>query len=179
MTIQTDRHARLEHPHAALLSAALLYLSELKGSKMETASQAVPQPSCADIPTENILDTHCQRLVDLRNQKKLIDSQIAEAETRILKIVGAKQEGSAKFDTDDFKIVTTGKLSRSITVKDVDALNAAMPPQVASRLYSMRPVVNLTQLRYMEMNEPELFKIACNHITTKPAKTTVKVEAIS
>lgn len=128
---------------------------------------------------QDVLNTLCEQLSELQNLRAQTSKQIINIEQQILKIVGAKEEGSMTVHTDAFKIMTTGKLNRTITLKEIDELNAVLPPMICERIYKLRPTVDLTQLRYIEQNEPEYAKVIHKHITTKPAKTSVKVEPIA
>ena len=53
-----------------------------------------------------------------------------------------------------------------------------------SDVKELRPVktkvdIDLPKLRAIENANPELFKLVCNAIATKPAKTSIKVEVLS
>ena len=121
------------------------------------------------------LTTYCQ----LWHQFKLAESKAnegrVEIEQQIIQLIGfVKLEGSQSVKNKDFKISLTGKLDRKLDVAAYMLIESQLPE-------NMRPVktkidLDITGLKCMEKNEPELAKLVANCVTTKPAKISVKVD---
>ncbi len=89
-----------------------------------------------------------------------------------------KLEGSKTEQLDNFKVTFTAKLNRKLDSTTWELIKDSIPEH-------MRPVKQIVTYkvddkgcRYLEKNEPLLFAKIATAITTKPAKTAVKVEAL-
>ena len=105
--------------------------------------------------------------------------QLEDAEAALLEAVPTPLEGSETSETQFYKITTTGKLTRSLDVEKLDGVRAHVPPQIYERVIRMKPDLSLRDLRYLETNEPAYYAAFTDAITTKPAKTAIKVERIT
>jgi len=94
-----------------------------------------------------------------------------EAEAELIKFLGAKTEGAESHQIGPYKATITGKLNRKI---DWDAFHKMdIPAQLAPVKY--KPELDNKGLKYIESNEPEVFKRFCTAMTIEPAKTSVTV----
>lgn len=104
-------------------------------------------------------------------QKKLlaIDNQLIEA-------LGAQEEGAETHEVGDLKVVITGKLTRTLDPIAWDSvknrIDHAMWP-VATKV-----AIDLKGVRYLQNNEPDIWKQINTAFTTKPAKTAVAVKVV-
>lgn len=105
-------------------------------------------------------------------------TQLDQAEAALLAAVPAELEGSLTTESDFYKVVTTGKLTRTLDEKRLAEVQATVPQGVFERVIRYKPELSLRDLRYLENNEPEYYRVFAEAITTKPAKTSVKVERI-
>ena len=84
-----------------------------------------------------------------------------------------KDEGTVSEKTDLFKISVTTKLTRTLDYPAYIAIEADIPEGI--RCVVLKPELDLKKLRAMDMVRPEF---SAQFLTTKPAKASVKVEAI-
>lgn len=94
-----------------------------------------------------------------------------DLEDELIALLGAKEEGSETHNIDDFKIAITGRLNRKV---DWDVFDKLCIPS------DMQPVkvkreLDLKGLRYLEDNEPTIYKKLAKAMTVEPAKTSVTV----
>lgn len=103
---------------------------------------------------------------EIEANKKRVD-----IEDELIALLGAKTEGSETHNIDDFKIAITGRLNRKMDWDVFDKLNipADMQPVKIKR------EIDLKGLRYIEDNEPTIYKKLAKAMTVEPAKTSVTV----
>lgn len=95
-------------------------------------------------------------------------------EEELIELVGAKKEGAQTHEIGDFKVTITGRINRKIDWAIFDKDIASKIPE------SLHPVkvkreLDDTGVRYIENNEPQLYKILAKALTVKPAKTSVTI----
>lgn len=105
--------------------------------------------------------------------------QVEAAEQALLAAVPCELEGSTTTLGSFYRITATGKLTRSLETDKIGALRAVIPAAIFDRVIRFKPDLSLRDLRYLEDNEPEYYRAFAEAITTKPAKTSVKVERLS
>lgn len=105
--------------------------------------------------------------------------QVEAAEQALLAAVPCDLEGSTTTLGSFYRITATGKLTRSLETDKIGALRAVIPAAIFDRVIRFKPDLSLRDLRYLEDNEPEYYRAFAEAITTKPAKTSVKVERLS
>lgn len=102
------------------------------------------------------------------------------AEADLLNVVGHKTEGAFTVNiADRYKVTTTGKLTRKILADEFERVRGAIPPALLNRLIRTKEELNTRELKFIEANEPEIFRFIAPAIQTKPAKSSVKVELIA
>lgn len=104
--------------------------------------------------------------------------QVEDAERALLALVPFELEGSKTTTSPHYKITTTGKLTRTVDAEQLERVRAVVPPAIFQRVVRMKPDLSLRDLRYIEANEPDLYRAFALAITTKPAKTSIKVERL-
>jgi hypothetical protein len=122
------------------------------------------------------LDALSAAWLNAKKAEKEANEDRLAIEEQIIRAIGAKEEGSTTAKTTMFKVVTTGGLDRRID--DEMALYNELPEMYAKRLMKWEAKLSMTELRFIEANEPEVYAIIAKHLTTKPKKVGVKVEAI-
>lgn len=95
-------------------------------------------------------------------------------EEEIIAITGCREEGSQTHDAGDWKITVTGKLTRKL---DADAW-ARIEPSIPEAMRHVKyvPSLDTTGLRYLENNEPDIYRLVAKAIETKPAKPSVSIK---
>lgn len=115
--------------------------------------------------------------------KDLYEARIAEREANekrialeeeLIGILGAKEEGAQTHQVGDFKVTIEGKLTRKIDWKAFDAFVA---PKLPESLHPVKIVreVDVSVIKYLANNEPQLYKLLSKALTVTPAKTYVKI----
>jgi hypothetical protein len=126
---------------------------------------------------DNILEGMATIATQKKSELELAKKAFDDIQKQIIDYCGHKEEGAAKFNTENFTITTTGKLNRSIDESKLAELQNAIPQPLFDRLFNYKPALNLRELRYIEQNEPEYYKTVSKVITTKPGKPSLKIEA--
>lgn len=97
-----------------------------------------------------------------------------ELEEELIGLVGQKQEGAQTHTIGEYKITITGVLNRKIDWDMFDSAIAAKIPE------SLQPVkikreLDETGVKFLENNEPQIYKVLLPALTIKPGKTNVKI----
>ena len=97
-----------------------------------------------------------------------------DIESRIIEITGHKEEGSQTHEAGDWKVSVTGKLNRKLDADAWHMIEDSIPEDLRPVRYS--PSLDTKGLRYLEQNEPDVYKRVAQAIETKPAKPAVEVK---
>lgn len=113
-------------------------------------------------------------LVEAKATEKAAEARRIELERELIEKVGARPEGAKTHTIGDFKVVITGKLKRKIDWDLFDQSIAAKIPE------SMQPVkikreLDVTGVKFLENNEPQIYKLLIPALTIEPAKTEVSI----
>jgi hypothetical protein len=98
----------------------------------------------------------------------------AALEWAIISQTGCHEEGSQTVDAGEWKIRVTGKLTRKLDSDAWERIVDAVPE--ALRPVSYEPKLDLKGLRYLQNNEPDIYRTVAQAIETKPAKPSVEVK---
>lgn len=118
---------------------------------------------------------------DWQIYKKLEDEAKAkrvEVEALIAQeLQGDGDEGTTTAKLDVLKVSVTRKMNRTV---DTSALQAAWTtlPAFAQAAFTWKADVSLALLRKLQFDYPALYEAAAKFITTKPARPSVKIEAL-
>lgn len=128
------------------------------------------------ITTADPLATALEVYIEAKRREDLAKKQRIEAEERILALSPAKEEGSQTIEVGGFKLTTTFAITYSCD--DVQALiSDARAANVPEQLVPVKTKVELdaTGAKWLRKNEPDVWRVLAKHITTKAAKSSVKV----
>ena len=110
--------------------------------------------------------------------KKAVEKAVKQArekiEGEIAALLATKIEGTDSRKTDAFKVTVTSKLTRSLDYPAYQAIEDGLPDGI--RCVDLKPTLNMKKYRSLEAVDPVT---AAAFVTTKPAKTSVKVEPIT
>ena len=132
--------------------------------------QSVPKPMTLD----ELAFAYELAKADLTVAKSALDT----AEAALLNAVPCELEGSTSIKTEYYKITSTGKLTRNLDESKLGQVQTVVPQAIFERVIRYKPDLSLRDLRYIESNEPEYYRAFAEAITTKPAKSAIKVERI-
>jgi len=133
------------------------------------------QPNLQVVP--NIIDVYANAYNEAKAEFNEAKSKMDNAFQCLIQAVGVKDEGTQSFNTDNYKISTTGKINRTVDAKKVEEIAQQLPEPLYNRLFKFKPSLDLKEYRYIENNEPQYHKIVSRAVTAKPAKPTLKIEA--
>lgn len=123
------------------------------------------------------MDLALQALREAKQAETDANTKRIEAEHRVISLMGPlKDEGTTKMKTSYFRASVVTKLNRSIS--DEAALLSAVPEAIGKRLVRFKSSLNVTVLREIRANEPEIYAAISPFITAKPAKPSVALEVL-
>lgn len=120
------------------------------------------------------LDELCAQWRDAKYSEDATREHRIQIENEILELTGNREEGSETTAGDHYKVTTTGKLTRSV---DWEVFDSIQVPVLMQPVKTTRKL-DLAGLRWLERNEFDLYQQILPAITTKPAKTAIKVEPL-
>ena len=123
------------------------------------------------------LDKLCHAHQQAYEEEKKAKAKRLEIEALIITISDVQEEGSSVTQTRYYKCTCTGKLTRKLDVVAWENIRDDIPEDL--RPVKTKVEIDLPKLRAIENANPELFKLVCNAIATKPAKTSIKVEVLN
>lgn len=115
-----------------------------------------------------------QGIIDAKNAEDDAKQKRIELEEALIAIVGKKDEGSQTHKIGDYKVTITAKLTRTLDKNVWAKVENAVPESL--RPVEYKPSLDLKGLRYLELNEPEVFKLVSTAVTVKPAKPSVSIK---
>ena len=133
-------------------------------------------------PTINGVSVRTAEMIadDLLVAKKAENAAIAsriDLENELIKLLGIKDEGSATHNIDGFKVVITQGVNRKVDLDMLDAIPANKFP-VELRPVKMVRETDVTGVKYLKNNEPELYALLAPALTVKPSKPSVVVTRV-
>lgn len=129
-----------------------------------------PQMSERDIAAQEWHDA--KRREDKAKEDRLV------AEAKIVMLFGAKPEGSQTVKTDFFKVETTGNVTRSIDDAAFLAIKSQLPKNVRDACIKTTYEPRVGGIKELKVSNPDLYVVLAQCVTSKPAKTSVKVTRI-
>lgn len=123
-----------------------------------------------------VLGSLVAELAALKEDRRRTDSRISEVERLILQNVESKDEGSITEQAGDFKLSVTFKLNRKLD----ESIWARIRNDIPTNLHPVRykPEVDTKGVRWLQNNEPELYRVLAEALTVKPAKPYIKLEPV-
>ena len=109
--------------------------------------------------------------MDAKNAEIKANKDRIAAEEELIALLVVKQEGATSHQVGPYKITLTGRLNRKV---DLDVLDTLQIPAELIPI-KMKRELDVTGVKYLENNEPELYKTLCAALTIEPAKTSVTV----
>jgi len=99
--------------------------------------------------------------------------QRIDCEDKLLKLVGHRVEGSRTTLAGAWKVITEGKLTRTVDQAAMAEVLPLLPDE--QKAVTIKYALSVAGLRTIGAEYPEAAAILARAITTKPAKTSVKV----
>lgn len=94
-----------------------------------------------------------------------------QLEEELVAVLGKRDEGSKTHTVGQYKVVITGRVNRKIDWEAFDQLSHKIP----ENLWPVKRALDVTGVKYLANNEPQLYKVLANALTVEEAKTTVSI----
>lgn len=111
------------------------------------------------------------------NEARAAEARI-EAEKALIALMPPKDEGSVTLTGASYKVSITYGFNRTVDAAALAAIKPSVPPALFEQAIDYKPAINLKGLRLLQSNEPDAYAALAQAITSRPAKPSVKIEAI-
>jgi hypothetical protein len=128
--------------------------------------QTVPKQLCQDLLLAKI------------NEDAAKDRRIA-IEQEIIALTGLPDEGTLSVDAEGHKIKIEQKIDRKLDEKAWALIADKIPEAVRPVSIVETLKLDVKGVKWLRDNEPGFYKLLCGAMTEKPAKPSVKVEAVA
>lgn len=137
--------------------------SQLECNVMSTSHTEKLAAACEDW-------LRCKVAEDAANKERL------EIEGIIVSLTGHREEGAETHEAGPYKLTVTGRMTRTWDLEQLEQILPGIPEE----LWPVRTKreVDLNGIRWIEDNEPEVYRAITQALTVKPAKTSVVVKVV-
>ena len=118
----------------------------------------------------------CFRLKNARAEKAIAERKVWEAEQAVLKLVDKKDEGSITHSDDDYKVTVTYGKNRTIDKAELPRVAAIVGSPIFDRVFAPDRKLSVKELKYFRDNDPEVYLVLAEAITSTDAKPSVKLD---
>lgn len=116
-----------------------------------------------------------QSWLDAKRSEDAARAQRLEIEAQIVALVGVKDEGVTSVEVDQFKVKTTGKVTRSVDTDAVQDVWEVLPEEV-KKCFKWEAKLNTKEYRALCSMREDLAPHLNKYITSKPAKPSISIE---
>lgn len=115
-----------------------------------------------------------------------LDAKAAEDEAKARRIeieealvarLGKREEGAQTHDLGGYKVTITGVINRSLDKKTWERIKDRIPED--RRPVTYVPKLDVAGVKWLQENNPSIYKLVAQAITVKPGKTSVKVVPVN
>lgn len=114
----------------------------------------------------------CAKLLHAKALEARANAARVAIEAEIVAAVGKRDEGSQTKEFGEYKVTTTGKVSRKMDWTAWEAIKAQIP--AAMHPVKNKPELDETGVKWLQTHRDDLYKLL--PIEVKPAKTAVEVK---
>lgn len=110
-----------------------------------------------------------------KGEEAAANKRRVEIESQLVELIGKKDEGSKTQEVGNFKITTTGKVTRKM---EWDKW-ASIKEQIPANLHPIKTKEELDEkgVKWLKENQPEFYNLL--PITVTPAKTAIDIKVIA
>lgn len=116
-----------------------------------------------------------QSWIDAKRSEDEARAQRLEVEAQIVAVVGVKDEGVTSVEDDQFKVKTTGKVTRSVDTDAIQDVWEVLPEEV-KKCFKWEAKLNTKEYRALCSMREDLAPHLNKYITSKPAKPSISIE---
>lgn len=135
-----------------------------------------PQAAAIVESLKNDLDELAYQLEVAKTAEAAAREHRIACEEAIIAAVGCREEGAQTTKTAFYKVTTKGSLIRTLDEKAWRAIRDQVPDAIADQIVTYKPALSTAGVRFIELNEPALYRLIARAITVKPGKAAVSVE---
>ena len=136
-----------------------------------------PAHNIRTIPS--LLERAAEALIQAKAAEQQAQHARLVAELEVLDLLGDNHgEGPTKVDAGAYKLTVRTAMNRAIDRDVLCQIAPEIPEPIAKRLFRWKPELVLSELRYLQSNEIELYGVIARAITMKPAKPSITVERV-
>lgn len=128
-------------------------------------------------PAPTPKDQAAWELLEAKRREDEARAYRLDCETKLIELVGLKDEGSQTAKTGFFKITTTAAMIRSLVPNGL-GLIAREGAEVMDTVIRMKPEISVSGLKALAHDHPDIYGRILPAIVTRPSKPTVKVELL-
>lgn len=103
---------------------------------------------------------------------------LADAHTALVALLPKQDEGTVKLQGESYRVAIEYGMNRTIDAAALAAIKDSVPVALFEQAITYKPSIVLAGLRYLSSNEPEAYAALAQAITSRPAKPSVKIEAM-
>jgi hypothetical protein len=118
-----------------------------------------------------ILYELCIKLTQAKAAEEIAKAERVAVEEEIVKLCGARDEGSQTHTAEGFKVEITAVINRKMDWEKWADVESQIPE--ALRPIKMKEELDVPGVKYLQANEPQIYALL--PITVTPGKTGVKV----
>lgn len=107
-------------------------------------------------------------------RERVAKQDMARIEEGLLRLANSRDEGTEKILGSNYKITITYRMNRTLDQKAW----AEIAPSIPENLRPIKPALDVTGVKYLRDNEPEIYAQIAPALTTKPGKPGFKIEDI-
>jgi len=133
-----------------------------------------PDPAAPDQVT---LDTAVFELYSAKHAEDVAREHRIACESRIVELIGLKDEGTTSVKTNFYKISTVQSITRSLVENYGEVLDS-LSPDIFNAIIRHKPALDVTALKKLATANPEAYRVACKAIIARPGKPSVKLEIV-
>ncbi|HEV2607996.1 MAG TPA: hypothetical protein VGT79_08435 [Xanthomonadaceae bacterium] len=104
---------------------------------------------------------------------------LSDAHTALVALMPTKDEGAVTVSGESYKVAITYGMNRTVDAAALAAIKDSVPAALFEQAITYKPSIVLAGLRYLSSNEPDAYAALAQAITARPAKPSVKIEAIA
>ena len=128
-----------------------------------------------------VIDQKLERAIRHLEAAKIEESAATirrlDAESALLAIIGdLPAEGTFRHSAGGLTAIVQTSVRRTVDQSKLLEVAPYIPEAIRNRLIRWKPDLDTHELRYIESNEPRLYEIVAEAVTTKPAKPSIRIE---
>jgi len=112
--------------------------------------------------------------MNAKRAKEAEDAAFAE----LVALLPKQDEGTVKLSGESYRVAIEYGFNRTVDAAALAAIKDNVPPALFEQAITYKPSIVLAGLRYLQSNEPDAYAALAQAITARPAKPSVKIEAV-